>query len=202
MSSPELTIIPANEASCQDLEAVFGKRGVPAHCQCQWFKSQGREWDTNVVPVEERASRLREQTACGDPGSKTTSGLIAYLDREPAGWCAVEPRTAYQRLGRVPWTGRDEDKDDETVWAVTCFVVRVGYRGQGLMYELARAAVDFARDRGAKAVEGYPMLLDPGQTATWGELFVGTPQAFAAAGLEEVSHPTKRRLVMRLDVTN
>jgi proteasome-associated ATPase len=36
----------------------------------------------------------------GHPESGTTSGLVAYLDGEPVGWCAVEPRTAYPRLLR------------------------------------------------------------------------------------------------------
>jgi hypothetical protein len=35
---------------------------------------------------------------CDHPESATTSGLVAYLDGEPVGWCAVEPRTAYPRL--------------------------------------------------------------------------------------------------------
>jgi hypothetical protein len=46
------------------------------------------------------------QTRCGHPESETTSGLVAYLDGEPVGWCAVEPRTAYPRMlrnNRVPW---------------------------------------------------------------------------------------------------
>lgn len=45
---------------------------------------------------------------CGHPESDTTSGLVAYLDGKPAGWCAVESRTAYRRLPstRVPWAGR------------------------------------------------------------------------------------------------
>jgi hypothetical protein len=65
---------------------------------------------------------LRAQTACGNPNATATSGLVAYVDDEPAGWVAVEPRTAYPKLrtSRVPWTGRNEDKDDEGVWAVTC----------------------------------------------------------------------------------
>jgi hypothetical protein len=68
------------------------------------------------------------------------SGLVAYVDDEPAGWVAVEPRTAYPKLrtSRVPWSGRDEDKGDDGIWAVTCFVVRKGYRGRGLTYPLAR----------------------------------------------------------------
>ena len=67
----------------------------------------------------------------------------------------MEPRTAYPKLrgARVPWAGRDEDPDDPRVWAVTCLIVRKGYRGRGLTYHLARAAVDFARQRGAEALE-------------------------------------------------
>ena len=50
------------------------------------------------MDVEERAWRLRVQTGCGNPESSVTSGLVAYLDGEPVGWCAVEPRSAYPRL--------------------------------------------------------------------------------------------------------
>jgi len=36
---------------------------------------------------------LRVQAACGNPNAAATSGLVAYVDDEPAGWVAVEPRT-------------------------------------------------------------------------------------------------------------
>jgi GNAT superfamily N-acetyltransferase len=126
---------------------------------------------------------------------------VAYVDGEPAGWVAVEPRTAYPKLrtARVPWTGRDEDKSDDGVWAVTCFVVRKGYRGGGLTYLLARATVGFARARGARALEAYPMITQPGREITWGELNVGARQVFEDAGFHEVSRPTVRRVVMRID---
>jgi hypothetical protein len=48
-------------------------------------------------------------------------GTADYPARcQPAGWVAVEPRTAYPKLrtSRVPWSGRDEDKDDDGVWQV------------------------------------------------------------------------------------
>ena len=127
---------------------------------------------------------------------------MAYLAGAPVGWCAVEPRSVYRRLRRdcrVPWVGRAEDKTDDSVWAVTCFVTRAGFRRRGVSRALARAAVDFARERGARAVEGYPMLTEPGQEITWGELHVGSRSIFAAAGFAEVGRPTRRRLVMRID---
>jgi GNAT superfamily N-acetyltransferase len=65
------------------------------------------------------------------------------------------------------------------VWAVTCFVTRASFRRRGISRALARAAVDFARARGARALEGYPMLTEPGKEITWGELHVGSRRFLA-----------------------
>jgi GNAT superfamily N-acetyltransferase len=196
-----LRIIPANQASWEDLQTVFGTRGTAPVCQCQRFKLRPKE-SFKWSPVEERAMRLRMQTNVGHPEADTTSGLVAYLDGEPVGWCAVEPRTEYSgllRVYRVPWVGRSEDKTDDSIWAVTCFFVRAGFRGRGITYELARAAVDFARERGARALEGYPMITQPGQEVIWDEVLVGTRSIFAGAGFTEVNRATLRRVVMRVD---
>jgi GNAT superfamily N-acetyltransferase len=98
---------------------------------------------------------------------------------------------------RVPWEGRSEDKTDEGVWAVTCVLTRTGFRRGGISYALARAAVDFVRRRGARTLEGYPITTNE---VILSDLHVGTVGAFAAAGFTEVSHPTLRRIVMRIDV--
>jgi GNAT superfamily N-acetyltransferase len=194
-----ITIVPANEASWEDLQTVFGPRGPAPRCQCQRYKLRPRE-SFGSFPAEERADRLRRTTDSGHPESDTTSGLVAYLDGQPAGWCAVEPRPAYTGLlrqhFRVPWEGRSEDRTDDTVWAVTCFVVRAGFRKRGVGRALARATVAFARDRGARAIEGYPIVT---KQVLPEELHVGTVAMFAAAGFTEVSRPTLRRAVMRID---
>ena len=199
----DLRVVPANRATWQDLEAIFGTADYPFYCQCQRFKVTGWLWrDTSL---DERIVMARAATACGQPDAAHTSGLVGYLDvdghDEPVGWVAVEPRVAYPKLRttRVPWTGRREDKDDEGVWSVTCFCVRKGYRGRAITYALAKAAADHARAQGASAVEGYGMLTQPGVEITWGELHVGAVQVFAEAGFTEVSAPTKRRRVMRKD---
>ncbi|MCA1710707.1 MAG: GNAT family N-acetyltransferase [Actinobacteria bacterium] len=183
------------------MQTVFG-RGDAARCQCQRFKLGPFPWMPE--PVEERAARLRDSLGCDDPAETRTSGLIAYLDGAPVGWCAVEPRTAYQRLltsrSPVVWKGRDEDKADDGVWAVTCLITRQGYRRRGVSARLVAATVDFARSRGARAVEGYPMVVPAGKVVTWGELHVGSRASFEDAGFGEVSHPTLRRVVMRIDL--
>ena len=199
-TTSEVTIVPANEASWDDIQAVFGARGDAHVCQCQRYRLQPGE-AFKKVSVEERADRLRTQTECGHRKSKATSGLVTT--RRRAGWL-VRRRAAHCVLGlmrnfKVHWAGRTEDKTDDTVWSVTCFVTRAGFRRRGVSYALARAAVDFARRRGARALEGYPMLVEPGHNVIWGELHVGTRSIFEAAGFEEVSQPSKRRVVMRID---
>ena len=100
------------------------------------------------------------------------------------------------RNNRVPWVGRDEDKADDSVWAVTCFVTRAGFRKRGVGRALAAASVDVARGRGARANEGYPMSTKAVLTEA---LHPGTRGMFADAGFTEVSKPTLRRVVMRID---
>ena len=212
----DLSIVPANHASADDLQAVFGTTDC-GRCNCQRFKTRGWFWEQ--ATDEQRRARLREQANCGDPAATSTTGLVAYLraPREnendcennqrpgtttPVGWVAVEPRTEYPRLLGKPtvWKGRpDEDSGDDSVWAVTCFVVRKGYRRRGLSYALAAAAVGYAKANGARALEGYAMLTQPGREITWGELHVGARQVFAEAGLDEVSRPSVRRAVMRIE---
>lgn len=194
----DFDIVPANRAGCDDFAAIFGTHGGSAECQCQRYRlARGESFRS--TPVEVRAERLREQTACGDPQSSETSGLVAYAHGEPVGWCAVAPRAAYEGLRRnanqTAWRGRDEDRDDASVWAVTCLLTRVGSRGRGVATALAAAAVDFARDRGARVLEAYPITV---ANATWGEEHPGPLRCYLDAGFEVVHRPSPRRAVVSI----
>ena len=198
-ASPELTIVRSGEVPWEVLRTVFGGRADPAHCFCQRYKMAPREsWAS--VGGDGLAARLRDQNDAAAGDGLPSPGLVAFLGGEPVGWCAVEPRSTYPRLlrnVRVPWEGRDEDKSDPGVWAVTCFVTRTGYRRRGVSRALCRAAVEHARAGGARAVEGYPMTTS---SAIVGELHPGLHSVFVAAGFAEVGRPTLRRAVMRIDL--
>jgi len=77
---PEFTWRPANEATTEDVEAVFDTGGA-RKCRCQALKAPG--WIWRDTTQEQRDAALLEQTGCGTDGP--TSGLIGYLDGEPAG---------------------------------------------------------------------------------------------------------------------
>lgn len=197
--APGIRVVPAYVASWLDLSAVLESakcHGGP--CWCQRFKIAPAQWRS--VQAQERAKRLRRQTNCDQPGAASTCGLVAYQQDVPVGWCRVEPRSAHAWLGATPWAGRNENPTDDTIWAVSCFIVRPDHRRRGITHVLTREAVEFARERGARAVEGYPMETVPGQNITWGELHVGGVDGFLDAGFSVVARPSKRRVVVRLDL--
>lgn len=196
MIDGEVSIAPAHEVTWADLQSIL--TGTAARCQCTRQRLGDHDW--YATPVEQRADLLRSLTGCDDPRATSTIGIVAFVEGEPAGWAAVDARSAFQRLrgSPVPWAGREEDKDDSSVWAIACLVVRRGYRKQGLTTDLIRGAVDHARAQGATAIEGYPMVTG-GREIAWDELSVGPVNSFLTAGFREITAPTKRRRVMRLE---
>ena len=70
-----ITVVPANEASWEDIREVFGTRGDPARCWCQRYKmAPGESWAG--VGADELAHRFRTQTDWGDgaPGAAAGGG--------------------------------------------------------------------------------------------------------------------------------
>jgi GNAT superfamily N-acetyltransferase len=127
-------------------------------------------------------------------------GVLAYDGDEPVGWAGVAPRadTQFARSRTIPHV------DDLPVWTAWCFRVRPGHRRKGVLDRLLRGAIAFARERGAPALEGYPVdnrVERVDQTMA----FVGFRDMFERAGLTKAADTTSvsggfPRVVMRLDL--
>jgi len=189
-----ISIKPASEVPWADVESVFNTPGDPRTCWCQYFKVTGAAWEQAKPPA--LADALHDQARRGDP----TPGLIAYVDDEPAGWVAVEPRDHYPRLrrSRVVKGGTVEKWDDASVWSIVCFVVRRDFRKQGVSRELLAAAIERAREGGARVVEGYPIDVAEFTTSPAGSLYHGTVSMFETAGFADVTPNPAMRHVMTL----
>lgn len=193
-TTPTLRFAPADEVPFTDVEAVFGTKGDAAHCWCQWFKLRGRAWEG--ASDAERRDALREQIEPGADGP----GLIAYEGATPVGWCAIEPRPHLARVAhmRLVQQGTAEpDFDDAGVWSLSCFVVPRDERRRGIASALAAAAVEYARERGARVVEGY--AVEPAERAgtSAASLFHGTVSMFEQAGFIVVARPAPARAIMQ-----
>jgi GNAT superfamily N-acetyltransferase len=85
--------------------------------------------------------------------------------------------------------------DDKAVWSIVCFFVAKPFRGRGLMERFLKAAVDYARERGAKIVEGYP--IEPTGRLSGYSGYTGLVSSFRKAGFVEVLRRSERQPIMR-----
>ncbi len=191
-----LHVEPLTPQRWDDVVALFGTRGDPSWCWCQYFRVTGRMSTTTHLAQDNRAALHRQVLDGPRP-----PGLLAYAGAEPVGWVALGPRPAYPRLvaSRALATVSGSDIDDEEVWSVTCFVVRVGRRREGVATALLAAAVEFARGQGVRVLEGQPVdVVARAGSVSGAELYHGVASTFTAAGFTEVGRTAPTRPVMRL----
>ena len=139
---------------------------------------------------EPNRAALRSLVESGNP-----PGLLGYVDGRPVAWCSVARRDEYAALEPV-WGPAPGEAVDPSVWAVACFFVAEPFRRQGVMRPLLEAAVAFARDRGAKAVEGYPV--EPAGELSDPLGFTGVASVFRKVGFAEVGRSAGHQPIMRL----
>lgn len=118
-------------------------------------------------------------------------GILGYHEGEPVAWCSIAPRSTYRNLGGI----NDPADDPEQVWSLVCFFIIRRLRNRGLTKQLIQAAVEFAKMKGAKVIEAYPVEPDSPSYR-----FMGFIQSFEAAGFCEVGRAGARRHVIRLRV--
>lgn len=177
-----------------DVQHALTGGGDGASCQCIWPVLSNKDWNTTTTP--QRTEMFRAEIDEGPP-----PGVIAYVDSEAAGWIRVGPRTRQDRIPRtrIIAAATTEPFDDDSVWAVTCFVVRREHRGTGLNHALLEAAVDYARESGARLIEGYPVDTR-GEKQRANDLFHGTLGTFLAAGFTEKTALKPGRTLVALDL--
>lgn len=188
-----MEIHPATPDRIDDLAELFATHAGTRGCWCMAHILPRKELHAGWRNGGNR-KRFEQLQAESDP----PLGLVAYEDGKPIGWCAIGPRTRYPTTispRATIYRDRDQTEDDD-VWLMTCFFVRVGHRRSGVTHALLEGAVDLARRYGAKALEGLPIAESYGKER---DAYVGRQRLFAECGFECVSQPSPRRVIMRRD---
>lgn len=178
----KLAIRPLTPELWPALEDLFGKPGASNGCWCMYWRIGTRY---RQRPREENKRALRQIVKRGPP-----PGLLAFDGERAVGWCQLTSRDD------LPWLEQRWDLkpvDDMPVWAISCFYVRRGVRGQGVTAALIDAAVKAAKRAGAPAVEAYPCDVEVASSND----FMGFASTFARAGFEEVARRKANRPIMR-----
>ena len=138
--------------------------------------------------AEANRTQLKRLVEAGRP-----PGLIGYRGKVPVGWVSLAPREKYARLARSPVM---KPIDDQPVWSIICFVVPAEYRGQGVAQALLAGAVAYAKKRGAKLLEAYPV--DKPARSKDDFMWFGAKSMYDKADFFEVARRKPQRPVVRL----
>jgi ribosomal protein S18 acetylase RimI-like enzyme len=193
---PGLTVEPLTDERWPALAELFREGGDPRWCWCQYWRLRSRDFSAAKVP--NLRERLHDQAASEQP-----PGLVAFDGDRAVGWVSLGPRTGFERIERsrvIPKV------DDRPVWSIVCFAVSSTARGRGVARTLLDGAIGYARERGAEALEAYPVSVDAGEPIHPEAAFTGTLPMFEQAGFRVVadraSDPSSlhQRVVVRLDL--
>jgi GNAT superfamily N-acetyltransferase len=176
-----------------DVQTMLGPKRADANvCWCLSYRIPSKEnHSLKGTARGERVAALMEHGPIG---------VLAYEGDEVVGWAAVAPRadTTFARNRKIPHV------DDSDVWSVWCVRVRPGYRGKGISHSLIAGAVEYARSKGAHAIEGYPVD-NGGKKVDLTMAYVGTRALFEKAGFQKAADTTSvingfPRVIMRLQL--
>jgi GNAT superfamily N-acetyltransferase len=190
-----IVVVPATADRFGDVAALLAPRGPDAPaCWCLYYRCTSSQF--NQLKGAERPAAL--MSLCE---REVAPGVLAYLDGQVVGWCALGPRA---EMGRLQRSRTIPVVDDTPVWSVVCFVVRPGFRRRGVAAALLDGAIAYAAEHGATVLESYPIATE-GSRVSGAFLYVGTTSMFERAGfvrlVETSAHSAGRsRWLMRLDL--
>jgi GNAT superfamily N-acetyltransferase len=182
-----ITVRPLTPDLWPALEDLFGKGGASNGCWCMYWRL-GPEYHKR--PREKNRIALRSIVEHGPP-----PGLLAFDGEKPVGWCQLTPRADLDWLNSKAVFA---PADAQPVWSISCFYVRRGYRGRGVMSALVAAAIDSAKRADAPAIEAYPV--DTARPGCTRNVFTGTVSAFRRLGFRTVARRDPSRPIMRYHV--
>ena len=120
-------------------------------------------------------------------------GILDCSEGKAIAWCSIGPRDTFPALERSRVLKRI---DDRPVWSVVCLFIARSLRRRGVSVAILKAAVAYAKKKGATIVEGYPIEPKKGR---WPDAFVwtGVPSVYLKAGFKEVHRGSPTRPIMR-----
>lgn len=152
-----------------DLCEVLGEEGGSEGCWCMSWRSQ-KELKDEVAKAA--LKELVEQDK--------VQGIIAYTDAQAVGWCTYGLRKDFWQLEYNP---NFKQVSGENVYAIPCFYIKDGFRGQGISSQLLQAVCEAIKPH-SQILEGYPVKPDESEENKEDWSFTGSYNMFEKNGFQ------------------
>ena len=179
---PFLIFRAVTKDSWRDFETLLESRGGPKSCWCMIWRVTAEE--SKHTDGKSRKAFMHQRVSQGTP-----VGILGYLYGQPVAWCSIAPKKGYRNLTDKHPT------ETENVWSLVCYYVKREHRSKGFFKQMTKAAISYAQENGAVAIEAYPV--EPNSPSY---RFMGFVQTFEEIGFKEIGRAGSRRHIMTLNV--
>lgn len=151
-----------------------------------WWRIKRSEFNNSRGSGNKR--RMKKIVRAG-----SVPGLLVYCDSKIIGWCSVAPREEFPVLANSRIL---KPVDELKVWSIVCFFIDKNFRGKGILTEIIKKVIEYARKKKVGILESYPVEPKKGNIPSvfaW----TGFASAFKKAGFIECARRSETRPIMR-----
>lgn len=182
----KLAYQPLCKDNWQKFVNLFGEKGAADNCWCMYYRLTKTEYNEGKMGGNKEA--MKNLVMNDEP-----TGIMAFYEGKAIAWCAFAPREHFKKLDNSRVHKR---VDDQLVWSVPCFFADKRFRHLGVTAELLKAAIRYAKEKGIKIIEAYP-IMPSAQKRPASSLWNGKYKSFEEVGFEIVNPTSGDRPVVR-----
>jgi GNAT superfamily N-acetyltransferase len=178
---------PLFRENWNQFEQLFSSKGACGNCWCMSFRLRKNDFETGKLNDGNKES-MKKLVWENRP-----TGILAFLDGLAIAWCAFAPREDFLKLENSRVHKRI---DNEVVWSIPCTFIDKKYRRMGVSVELLKGVIEYARQKGIKIVEAYPVVPTKEKLPD-AFAWIGLYKSFERAGFKVVDRTSKNRPMVR-----
>jgi hypothetical protein len=143
LDEADLTFHPVTPERWADLESLFSEHGIQNGCWCMYWRIPRKQCQQNYGEGNKQVLKLTVEWG-------KIPGILAYHGGKPVGWCSVAPHDDFSVILR---SSTLKPIDHQPAWSIVCFFVSRPFRESGLTHFLIKAAIQYARECGARSAD-------------------------------------------------
>lgn len=145
----QITFEPLSRDNWDKFVKLFGEKGACENCWCMYYRLRRADF----IKGKDGGGNKNAMMTLVEKGSP--AGILGFFNGDAIAWCAFAPREDFIKLENSRVHKRI---DDIPVWSVPCLFVARGYRRQGVASQLLMGVIKFAKEKGIKVIEAYPII--------------------------------------------